>query len=71
MDELPAERTAAEQDADTPLTRDRFAEELGDAWQTEEPGIYRFVGGSESGHEGDAFELHASQKPAVVTAHPL
>jgi hypothetical protein len=71
MDELPAERDAAEQDADAPLARDRFARELGDEWQVEKPGIYRFVGparsGTDSGLEGDAFELHASQKPAVRT----
>ena len=61
MDELPVDRDA-EQDADAPLARDRLAVELGEEWLPEEPGIYRFVGAVV---EGDAFELHASQKPAV------
>ena len=69
MDELPPERDAAEQDADAPLARDWFARELGDEWEPEEPGIYRFVGparsGPDSGLDGHAFELHASQKSAV------
>jgi hypothetical protein len=64
MDELPAAHETAGQDADAPLARDRFARELGDAWEREEPGIYRFVG-----VDGDAFELHASQKPAVGTVN--
>ena len=71
MDELPPERDAEEQDAKAGLARDRFAQELGDEWEPEEPGIYRFVGptrsGSDSGLDGDAFELHASQKSAVST----
>jgi hypothetical protein len=62
MDESHVYRDAAEQDADAPLARDRFALDLGEEWQPEEPGIYRFVGADA---EGDAFELHASQKPAV------
>ena len=69
MDELLPERDAAEEDADAPLARDWFARELGDEWQPVEPGIYRFVGparsGSDSGLDGLAFELHASQKSAV------
>jgi hypothetical protein len=63
MHELPVYRDAAERDADAPLARDRFALELGEGWQPEEPGIYRFVG-----PDADAFQLHASQKPAVGTA---
>jgi hypothetical protein len=35
---------------------------LGDGWQREEPGIYRFVGptssGSESGHERGGLEIN-------------
>ena len=73
MDELPPERDAEEQDADAPLVRDWFARELGEEWEPEEPGIYRFVGptrsgsdsGLDSGLDGDAFEVHASQKSAV------
>ncbi len=72
MNELPGQRDSLEHDADAPLARDPFARQLGPEWQPEEPGIYRFVGparsGSDSGFEGDAFELHASQKPAVDTA---
>ena len=63
MDE-PVYQDAAEQDADAPLSRDRFALDLGEGWQPEEPGIYRFV----SPEAADAFELHASQKPAVGVA---
>ena len=36
-----------ENDADAPLGRDDsdwFRRQLGDAWQPEEPGIYRYVG---------------------------
>jgi hypothetical protein len=69
MDEFFTESDISEQDADAPLTRDVYARHLGHEWLPEEPGIYRFVGptrsGVESGLEGDAFDLHASQKPAV------
>jgi hypothetical protein len=68
MDESPLQRDTAEQDVDAPLSRDPFARELGDVWQQEEPGVYRFVGptrsGSDSGLDAGAFELHASQKHA-------
>jgi hypothetical protein len=69
MDELPAERDTGGEDVDAPMSRDPFARQLGDAWQPEEPGIYRFVGptrsASDSGHDEGAFELHARQKPTV------
>ena len=67
MDRSPAERHIPEQDADAPMARDFFARELGDEWQPEEPGIYRFVGPARSGSDGefahDEIELHATQKP--------
>jgi hypothetical protein len=47
MDEFPVQRDTEEQDADAPLVRDDsswFAQQLGDEWRPEEPGIYRFVG---------------------------
>ena len=59
----PPSETAAEQDADAPLTRDRFARELGDEWEPD--GARHLPRSSGSGPDGDAFELHASQKPAV------
>jgi hypothetical protein len=69
MDEFFTANDTSEQDADAALARDVYARHLGEDWQPEEPGIYRFVGprrsGPESGLEGDAFDLHASQKPAV------
>ena len=36
-----------QQDDDAPLARDRstwFAQQLGEHWQADEPGIYRYVG---------------------------
>jgi len=58
--ELPDHRGTAGQDSDAPLARDAFARFLGDGWQAEEPGIYRFVGptssGSESGLERNGLE---------------
>jgi hypothetical protein len=70
MDELPTERDTAGNDVDAALSRDPFARQLGDEWEAEEPGIYRFVGPTRSGSdrgldEGGAFELHARQKPTV------
>ena len=47
MDELPVQRQRKNQDEDAPLGRDDsswFARQLGDEWQAEEPGVYRFVG---------------------------
>ena len=47
MDELPASRGGTGRDADAPLGRDDsdwFSRQLGEDWQPEEPGIYRFVG---------------------------
>lgn len=67
MDESPAERNTPEQDADAPLARDFFARELGDEWQPEEPGIYRFVGPARShsdrGLDDADVESHTTQKP--------
>jgi len=58
--------------ADTALARDPFPRQLGDEWQPEEPGMYRFVGGERSDADNwldaDAFELHARQKRAARTA---
>lgn len=68
MDHVPPGRDAVNQDVDAPLSRDPFARQLGDEWQPDEPGIYRFVGpmsGSESGLDEGAFELHARQKPSL------
>ena len=51
-DELPVERESREQDDDAPLARDPsrwFAQQLGKAWQEEEPGIYRHVGPTATG----------------------
>ena len=60
MADLPPERDHTQQDADAALARDPFARRLGDEWQAEEPGIYRFVGptssGSESGLERNGLE---------------
>jgi hypothetical protein len=50
MDERPVQRDSAEHDADAPLARDDsnwFARQLGQEWQAEEPGIYRYVGSNE------------------------
>jgi hypothetical protein len=47
MDELPMTRDGSRQDTDAPLARDDsewFLQQLGEEWQPEEPGIYRFVG---------------------------
>ena len=72
MDQLRVDRETDERDTDAPLARDLFARELGNEWQPQEPGIYRFVGparsGVDSGLDGDAFELHARQKPSVSNA---
>lgn len=69
MDELPTERDTAGTDVDAALSRDPFARQLGDEWEAEEPGIYRFVGptrsSSDRGLDEGAFELHARQKPTV------
>jgi hypothetical protein len=72
MDEPPVSRNRAGKDADAPLGRDDsdwFWRQLGEEWQPEEPGIYRFVGptsssgGLESGLEGDTSESSATHDP--------
>lgn len=69
MDEPNVYEDSAGPDADAPIVRDPYARELGDEWQREQPGIYRYLGparsGLESGLDGGAFELHAKQKPAI------
>ena len=68
MAEVPPKRDHQQQDADAALARDPFARRLGNEWQAEEPGIYRFVGAAtEPWLDGDAFELHAMQKAAART----
>jgi len=58
-------RDAPEHDADAPLARSAFARQLGDEWQPEEPGIYRYVGparsGSASGLDGRGAETKGMQ----------
>jgi hypothetical protein len=47
MDEQPVSRESSGKDADAPLGRDDsdwFWRQLGEEWEPEEPGIYRFVG---------------------------
>ena len=53
MDEPPVSRRRSE-DADAPLARDSdwFAAALGEEWQSQEPGIYRFVGTTRSSSDG-------------------
>jgi hypothetical protein len=71
MDELPVQRDTDEQDADAPLVRDDsswFAQQLGDEWRPEEPGIYRFVGGArDEAGAGSAIE-EPNVKPAAADA---
>ena len=69
MADVPPTQDHAQHDADAALARDPFARRLGEEWQAEEPGIYRFVGStkSEPWLDGDAFELHAMQKAAART----
>ena len=47
-DTLAIDRGSEEQDEDAAITRDNrstwFAQQLGEEWQAEEPGIYRRVG---------------------------
>jgi hypothetical protein len=50
MDELPV-RQPDHHDEDAPLAREDsswFARQLGEEWQAEEPGIYRYVGPTRS-----------------------
>ena len=47
MNEPPVSHESSENDADAPLGRDDsdwFSRQLGEEWQPEEPGIYRYVG---------------------------
>jgi hypothetical protein len=73
VDELPDHRGAAEQDSDAPLARDAFARILGDGWQREEPGIYRFVGPTSSGSESRLERKHLEHNGLEhngVESHP-
>ena len=67
MDELPVQRDTEEQDEDAPLARDDsswFAQQLGDEWRPDEPGIYRFVGGAQD----EAGAGSAIEEPKEKTA---
>lgn len=64
MDELPVRRPE-EQDEDAPLARDDsswFAQQLGEEWRAEEPGIYRFVG-----PKSGSSNASASTQPRAIT----
>jgi hypothetical protein len=55
MDELPVQQGSEEQDEDAALVRDDsswFARQLGQEWESDEPGIYRFVGPAASLSDG-------------------
>jgi hypothetical protein len=68
MDEPPVSRERSQQDRDAPLARDDpdwFGHQLGEEWEPEEPGIYRFVGASRSSPRGleDRVEREANEQP--------